>query len=246
MSYGFLIPVYNHGAPAYKVVKELLPYGLPVILVDDASDSESKRWLKDCADLSGLVRLITLEKNRGKGKALTAGFREAAGMGLSHVLQLDADGQHDVSRIPRFIELSKAKPGFLIAGCPEYDESAPANRVKGRRVANFFTHLVTLNRKAIKDSMCGFRVYPVEQAFRLSSRGLWDHRMGFDIEILVKMYWKMVPVISETVKVVYPEGGMSNFRMVRDNIRITLVFIRLCLGMVFHIPSLIKMRKLYQ
>lgn len=246
MNYGFLIPVYNHGFSAYEEVKELLHYGLPVILVDDASDRENKKWLRDCTLLSELVHLVTLEKNTGKGGAVVAGFRKAGEIGLTHVLQLDADGQHDISRVPRFLELSKERPDFLVAGYPEYDASVPASRVKGRRVANFFTHLVTFNKKAIKDSMCGFRVYPVGESCRLTSGGLWDYRMGFDIEILVKMYWNRVPIVSESVRVTYPEGGSSNFRMVRDNVRITFVFFRLCFGMLFHIPSLIKMRKKYR
>ena len=73
MSYGFLIPVYNHGASAYQEVQELLRYGLPVILVDDASDQENKEWLRKCEALSGLVHLVTLEKNLGKGGAHAGG-----------------------------------------------------------------------------------------------------------------------------------------------------------------------------
>ena len=82
MSYGFLIPVYNHGASAYQEVQELLRYGLPVILVDDASDQENKEWLRKCEALSGLVHLVTLEKNLGKGGAVVNGFRKAKEIGL--------------------------------------------------------------------------------------------------------------------------------------------------------------------
>lgn len=246
MKYGFLIPVYNHGASAYNEVQTLLGYGLPIILVDDASGAETRTRLSECAGLSSLVHLVTHEKNWGKGGAVISGFRKAAELGLSHVLQIDADGQHDITRVPRFLELSKANPDAVIAGWPEYDGTVPKSRENGRRIANFFTHLVTMNKKAVRDAMCGFRVYPVEDAFKITSRGCWDARMGFDIEILVRLYWKGVRVVSESVKVTYPEGSTSNFHLVADNIRITWVFIRLCVGTLFHIPSLLKMRKWYR
>lgn len=246
MSYGFLIPVYNHGKTAYEEVKELLTYRLPIILVDDASNEESKQWLIKATELSRNVDLVTLQKNLGKGGAVINGFKRAHELGISHVLQLDADGQHDIERIPRFLELSENNKEYAIIGYPEYDESVPKSRESGRKVANFFSHIVTWNKHTIKDSMCGFRVYPVEPVYRLTRRGHWDYRMGFDIEVLVRMYWKRVPIISESVKVTYPEGSSSNFHLVRDNARISWVFTQLCVAMFFHIPSLIYMRKNYK
>ena len=67
--------------------------------------------------------------------------------------------------------------------------------------------------------------------------------MGFDIDILVKLYWSGVPVIDSPVKVTYPEGGTSNFRMVHDNIEISMVHTRLFFGMLFRLPKLLALRK---
>lgn len=244
MKYGFLIPVYNHGRPAYSEVLSLLTYKLPIILIDDASNQENKEWLAKTKQLSDLVTLVTLEKNLGKGGAVYNGFIKAHEIGLTHVLQLDADGQHDINRIPKFLEISKSNPKCAVVGYPEFDSSAPKSRSQGRGVANFFVHFVTMNKKTIKDSMCGFRVYPVEETYKLLSHGHWDYRMGFDIEILVRLYWKKVNMISESVKVIYPDNGSSNFHMIKDNARISLVFTKLCFKMIFHIPINIKMRTL--
>ena len=65
----------------------------------------------------------------------------------------------------------------------------------------------------------------------------------FDIDILVKLYWSGVPVISSPVKVTYPEGGISNFRMVHDNIEISMVHTSLFFGMLVRLPKLLALRK---
>lgn len=245
MEYGFLIPVYSHhGKSCYEEVCILLKYGMPIIIVDDGSDEETNNWLKKAADLDKLVDLIVLEKNIGKGGALIKGITRAHEVGISYVLQVDADNQHDISRVQHFIELSKQNPGCAIIGYPEYDETVPTSRMKGRKVANNYVHFVTMNKNSAVDSMCGFRIYPVEETYKVINHGHWDYRMGFDIEILVKMYWHGIRMVSESVKVTYPEGSTSNFHMFTDNARISFVFAKLTLGMFLHIPSLIAMRKI--
>jgi len=242
MKQGFLIPVYNHGKPCYKEVEELAKYGLDIILINDCSTDDTKEWLKKAKELSPLVHVYENERNLGKGGAVIHGFRRAHELALTHVLQLDADGQHDITRIPRFLSLSEENPESMIIGYPEFDDSAPKSREGGRKVANFFSHLVTGSKDAIRDSMCGFRVYPVEKAYDATRHGHWDYRMGFDIEVLVRLYWKGVRIVNESVKVTYPEGSSSNFHMVRDNARISWVFTQLCVGAFFHIPTIIRMR----
>ena len=244
MKYGFLIPVYNHGKSCYEEVNILLKHNLPIILVDDASNEETKEWLSKAKDLSTLVDLVTNKKNLGKGGAVINGIKRAHELELDYVLQIDADGQHDINRVEHFIELSKENPEYAIIGYPVFDDTVPSSRANGRKVANNYVHFTTWNKNSVVDSMCGFRVYPIEKTYNVVKHGHWDYRMGFDIEILVRMYWHRIPMISESVQVTYPEGSSSNFHMFRDNARISFVFAQLTIGMLFHIPSLLKMRKL--
>lgn len=243
VKYGIVVPVYNHGKPAYYETETLIGFGYPVILVNDGSLDDTKAWLEKAKGLSSLVTVVTLDKNSGKGGALKAGFKTAQEMGLSHVLQVDADGQHDLSRIPHFIALSEENPDAQIIGYPEYDDTVPESRKEGRKIANNSCAVALLSRTAVKDAMCGFRVYPVDKAVEVLSHGIFDLRMGFDIEIVVKLYRKGVRVVNESVKVTYPEGGTSNFHMVRDNVRISLVFTRLICTVPFHLPTLLSMRR---
>lgn len=242
--YGFLIPVYNHGRTAGPLALDLAGrYGMPVILVNDGSSDDSLALLREASRQSNLLVLVDRLKNGGKGAAVRSGFEKAHELGLDYVLQIDADGQHDASRIPRFLELSKENPGALICGYPIFDASVPQSRLKGRQVSNTWVHILTLDGKSVKDAMCGFRVYPVEACRNLTRKGFWSLRMGFDMEILVRLAWKGVPIISEGVGVTYPSGGSSNFHMVKDNIKISLMFTRLCIGFVFRLPLLLGRRK---
>jgi glycosyltransferase involved in cell wall biosynthesis len=223
------------------VEKLLKQRDLPVILVDDGSDGETKAYIADTAGTFPRVMLVTLDKNRGKGAALCAGIDRARELGLTHLLQIDADGQHDPEQAAFFLEESAKHPDAAICGFPVFDGTAPLSRVKGRNIANVWTRITALSGN-IPDAMCGFRVYPVEPLWRLIHRYRLDPRMGVDIEILVRLVWLGIPLFFHPVRVVYPPDGISHFRLVRDNIRISLVFFRLFWGMLLRLPVTIYRR----
>jgi len=242
MKHGVIIPVYRHGKTACPIAERLAAMGLPVILVDDGNDDETRRLLADCAAKTPEITLVRLEKNVGKGGAFAQGIANAAAMGLTHALQIDADGQHDIARVSFFLAESAQHPDMVICGLPEFDESAPRGRVIGRKISTFWAAIVTLSSE-LKDTHCGFRVYPVNETLRITKNPFIDKRMGFDTEILVRLYWKRVYPLFYPIKVHYPVDGVSNFRVVRDNIRISWVFTRLCVGMLFRLPLLILRKK---
>ncbi|MDR0585469.1 MAG: glycosyltransferase family 2 protein [Treponema sp.] len=238
MRQGYLIPVYNHGKTVGPLIGKLLEQrDLPVILVDDGSDGETKARLALIAKTFPGVALVSLEKNSGKGRAMFAGIERAYERGLTHLLQIDADGQHEAERAPFFLDESASHPEAAVIGFPLFDESAPAYRVKGRELANVWARICTLSAD-IPDALCGFRVYPVEALRRMGRRCRVDSRMGVDAEILVRLLWQDIPLIFHPVRVIYPPDGISHFRPVRDNIRISWVFTRLFCGMLFRLPLL--------
>ncbi len=52
-------------------------------------------------------------------------------------------------------------------------------------------------------------------------------RMDFDVEIIVRLYWRGVPMRWLPTAVTYPLDGVSHFRMVRDNARMVALQLRL-------------------
>ncbi len=238
MKFGFVIPVYRHGSTLEAVVKTLLSFNFPIIVVDDGNDEENKAFISAVEKKYDIVTVVYRPENGGKGRAMIDGVLKANEMGLTHILQLDSDGQHDTGKAQRFFELSEQNPDAVICGYPEYDADAPKTRVNGRKFANGWIHIVTLS-KDIKDAMIGFRIYPVAPFVKLIHRTTIDSRMGFDIDVLVKLYWLGVGVVSEPVKVTYPADGISNYRYFKDTVRVSLVYAKLCLGLIIHAPVLI-------
>src|SRR5574344_1685650 len=225
MKFGFVIPIYNHGSALESVVQNLIEYNYPIVLVDDGNDQKNKDFIHAVNQKYSSTVLVTCEKNGGKGKAMIAGVKKADEIGITHVFQIDSDGQHDASKISLFLEESKKNPDAIICGYPEYDENAPKKRVNGRRIA---------------DALIRFRIYPVKPYMKIINHHVYiDSRMAYYIDILVHLFWLGVSVISEPVKVIYPVDGVSNFRVVRDNVRISFTYAKLCLGMIVRIPVLL-------
>ncbi|WP_434762571.1 glycosyltransferase family 2 protein [Vibrio fortis] len=233
----FLIPCYNHGSTVAAVIESLKSYALPVILVDDGSNNETKQHLQPLAELDD-VTLVTLVENQGKGGAVKAGIERAQQLGFSHAIQIDADGQHDLEALPKLLEKSQASPTHLISGQPVYDDSVPKARLYGRYATHIWVWIETLSF-SIKDSMCGFRAYPIAITQAVLDKYDVGSRMDFDIEVLVRLYWEGCDIDFIDTRVIYPEGGISHFDALWDNVKISWMHTRLFFGMLPRAPKLI-------
>ena len=90
--------------------------------------------------------------------------------------------------------------------------------------------------------MCGFRVYPVGAVLAALDGRRPGPGMEFDAEALVRAHWAGIPLVFVPTAVTYPEGGVSHFRMVRDNVRIAAMHTRLFFGMLLRLPALLARR----
>ncbi|UTF59727.1 glycosyltransferase family 2 protein [Gilvimarinus sp. DA14] len=218
-------------------MSRLQSQGFNCILVNDGGDEEATALLRELSESSG-CELVEQRPNGGKGRAVILGLHHAANLGYSHVLQIDADGQHDTDDVPRLLSLAQRYPQAVITGVPEYDESVPKHRLYSRYITHVWVWIETLSLE-IKDSMCGFRIYPVAPVVALSRQVSLGGRMDFDTEILVRLYWRGVRIISLPTRVIYPEQGISNFRLWRDNLVISWMHTRLVFGMLLRLPKLL-------
>ncbi len=222
-----VIPTYDNPRTVRGVVEQVRAHGLDVIVVDDGSGPEGR---DACAALArdGLATLVRRDHNGGKGAACKDGFAKARALGFTHAFQIDADGQHDIARIPAFLEASAQRPEALVLGYPEYDASAPRSRRFARGLTSFWVALEVGKRDAVKDAMIGFRVYPLDATAKLPRFG---DGMEFDIEVVVQLVRRGTPTVNLPVAVRYltrDEGGVSHFQPLRDNLRFAWMHSRLC------------------
>lgn len=233
-----IIPTYHHTLALPEILQALQELELPVIVIDDGNAPDIARELIEiCARFEG-VTLTRHEINGGKGAAVLTGLALAQRQGFTHGLQVDADGQHDISRTPELIALARAHPDALISAKPVYDDSIPRARLFARWITHVWVSINTLSPRII-DSMCGFRVYPLDATLTIARRDRPALRMGFDTEILVRLRWAGVEVVTLPVKVIYPLGNHSNFKP-WDNVEVALMHARLFFTMLFSLPGRLK------
>lgn len=242
-----LIPSYNPGPKVLQTVRAARQYWNPVWVVVDGSTDGTTPGLQQMAAGDPGLHVIVLPVNVGKGAAVLHGLDQAAARGFTHALTMDSDGQHPQQLIPAFMAESVKKPGCMILGKPVFDAAAPALRVKGREISNWWANLETL-WAGIGDSLFGFRVYPLEPLRAVMRGQRWMRRFDFDPEAVVRLCWRGVKPVNLPAPVRYftiEEGGVSHFRYLRDNTLLTWMHTRLLLGFIIRLPMLLigKLRR---
>lgn len=235
-----LIPSYNTGAALLeRTVRSALSQWQDVWVVIDGSTDGSESV---AATLP--AKFILQSPNQGKGAAVLRGITEARQAGFTHVLAMDADGQHPAEHIPRFAQTSAAHPDAMLLGVPVFGPEAPQLRVQGRKVSNAWANLETLGW-GIGDSLFGMRVYPIDALMKAFASTRFGRRFDFDTEMAVRIAWQGVPIVNVPTPVKYlsrEEGGVSQFRYLRDNSLLTWMHTRLFFGFVARLPLLIWRR----
>ena len=233
-----VIPYHNHPGAIGGVVAALKPLGLPCRIVDDGSDAASHEAVALIAGREDWVTLQRLGENQGKGGAVMAGFDAALAQGFTHVLQIDADGQHDAGDVPKLLALSSRDPDAVVIGQAVYDETVPRSRLYWRYLTHVWVWINTLSLH-VRDSMCGLRVYPLERTCAIWRKAHVGRRMDFDVEIVVRLSWSGANIINVPARVTYPVDGVSHFRMFRDNVLISAMHTRMFFGMLWRSPLLL-------
>jgi len=233
-----LIPCYEHGKPLCAVLESLAPFELPCLVIDDGSGPDTQERLDAIERELPFVRVQRLPVNRGKGAALKQGFVLAADLGFTHAVTLDADGQHEVGKVPDFLDAMRKEPDALVLGEPIFDASAPRSRIWARQLSRVAIWVATLSFE-VRDPLCGMRAFPIALALEVARAGVGD-RMEFDPEFAARAVFAGAPVRNVPVRVVYPPGGLSHFDVRRDFPVMGATYLRLWGGMLARSPQLLR------
>ena len=166
-----LIPGYNEGPRIGSVVRAALEH-LPVIVVDDGSSDDTAARAREAG-----ATALEQRPNQGKGTALRMGFRHALAAGYDAVLTLDADGQHDPTEIPRFLEAWAIEPRpDLVIGRRNFRVMPPMRRLSNELGGRAFSWAVG---RPIPDNQSGYRLV----SRRLAELTLESDETGFAFEV---------------------------------------------------------------
>ncbi|HET7537167.1 MAG TPA: glycosyltransferase [Candidatus Didemnitutus sp.] len=241
-----LLPSYNTGPRLREVVSEVLRHWQPVLVVVDGSTDGSERALLELARDEPQLTVRTLPQNSGKGAAVLAGTQVARERGFTHVLVMDADGQHPAGSIGEFMAASQRQPEALVLGRPVFPANIPAERLHGRKLSVGLVHFELLGQ-GVDDPLFGFRVYPVAALLDILGTRRGGRRYDFDTEAAVRLGWAGVPPVNLSAPVRYfsrAEGGVSHFHYVRDNATLVWMHTRLIVELLFwRWPALLRHRR---
>lgn len=223
------VPVYNHASTLRAVVLGLLERHPHVLVVDDGSDDLEPEVL------AGLpVRMVRHGRNRGKGAAIRTAALEARRQGMSHIVTIDADGQHDPADLPLFLEAVAADPLAVIVGARDFNtENVPGSSRFGRAFSNFWLRVQT--GVILSDVQSGYRAYPL---IVLENLRCTENRYSFEVEVLVRASWAGFRLREVNIRVHYPPKGerVSHFRAFMDNARISFLNTRLTIRAIMPVP----------
>lgn len=239
MKYCVVIPVYNSENHIADVIEDVVQYVDNIIVVDDGSTDGTLSIIEKINNIC----LITYSRNRGKGYALRRGFALAISLGFTHVVTLDADGQHKAKDINLLINRAIGKEDALIIGSRCFDNP---NMPQGNRFANKFSNFWFKIQTGITlpDTQTGFRLYPV---YIMKKMRFFTNRYESELEILVRCAWRNIELIPQFINVYYPpfDERISHFRKGKDFFRISIMNTVLCfMALLYGYPSMF-FRKLW-
>jgi len=204
-----IVPAYEAAAALEEVLRGILAHLAPrsVIVVDDGSHDATAAIAHQMG-----VQLLQHAQNRGKGAALLTGFRAAREAGFTHVLTVDADGQHPPACIPLFLA---AKPGAeIVLGNRLADPSAmPRSRLLSNRATAAV--LSALAGQEIIDGQCGYRLLALGA---LSGLPLRSRGFMLESELLVRASRNGARITHVPIPCVYGAES-SHIHVARDTLR---------------------------
>lgn len=213
-----LIPAFNEEKGISQLVKDLRTIVKEIIVVNDGSCDKTAA----VAAAAG-AKVISHEKNKGKGVALRTGFQAAISDGADAVITMDGDGQHDWREMPSLIKEAEKSGADIVIGNRMGDiSSMPPIRILTNRLTSWFVS--RLGGQKIPDSQSGYRL--IKRSV-LEKVKLETANYDLESEILIKASRQGYITSSVPVKTIYRAGGVSKINPFMDTLRFARLIVRL-------------------
>uniref|UniRef100_A0A803W0F9 Dolichyl-phosphate beta-glucosyltransferase n=1 Tax=Ficedula albicollis TaxID=59894 RepID=A0A803W0F9_FICAL len=195
-----------------KRQKEDPSFTYEVIVVNDGSKDQTAKVAKEYSKKYGSdkVRVISLEKNRGKGGAVRTGVFSSRG---EKILMADADGATkfaDIEKVEEGLKNLQPWPKGMAISCgsrAHLEKDSIAKRSYFRTLLMYGFHFLVwfLCVKEIRDTQCGFKLLTREAALQTFS-SLHIERWAFDVELLYIAQRMKIPIAEVAVNWTEIEG----------------------------------------
>lgn len=210
MKIWMVIPAYNEGQSLDGILFRLKEKNLNIIVADDGSRDLTYEVAKERADI-----VVRNEKNLGKGMAL----RKAIGFLLEnekfdYIITMDADGQHSVSDIEKFIKEAQVGESFVVGNRMDNPKAMPRIRIATNKIMSWF--LSKMVSQYIPDTQCGFRLIAREVLERIQFR---TNKFEVESEILIKAAKAGFKIKSIPIKSIYFRNTKSRIHPFVDTFR---------------------------
>src|SRR5438445_5647756 len=201
-----IIPAYREEKHVGDIVRRTRQRIDHVLVIDDGSSDQTAQQARDAG-----AEVIVHSQNRGKGEAIKTGLRHWLDRQFTHVIVLDADGQHLPEEIDRFIAAaaSVAEPSFFLGNRMNNLTGMPlirrvVNRYMSRRIS-------LLSAQQIPDTQCGFRMLDRQLIPQLLGGA---NRFDYENEMLIIASRKGYRIESVPITSVY-SGLVMNIKPLR-------------------------------
>lgn len=215
-----IIPTYNNPETIKDVVNDVLNNNYNVIVIDDGSDTPVKNLFSE--EEQKKIYFVRHDENQGKGQAIISGVTKAKELGYTHVLSMDGDGQHLASQAQRLIDECNADE--IIIGARNFDlDHVPFGSKFGRWFSNMWACWDT--GYTIKDSLSGYRIYPVS----ILDLPIKTKRFDWEMEVLVRHADAGKKIKEVDIECYYPiaEDRVSHFKKFEDTMAIVWVHVQI-------------------
>lgn len=208
------IPAFNEETTIAKVVLLSKRQTQDVIVFDDGS----RDMTAELAKAAG-ARVLSGEKNMGKGYALRRLFEEAKSLGPGIVVSIDGDGQHDPSDIPKVVQPILDQTADVVIGVrPTKAGVMPTSRILGNKVLDAMVNMHA--ELDLHDTQSGFRAYSAKALDAISFK---EVGMSVESQTLIdamKANLKIaeVPIFTTYENVKQKRSPVSHFMEIVDYI----------------------------
>lgn len=187
--YLVIVPTYNEVTSIALLLPQLLGLDLDILIVDDGSPDGTADLCRELGLESGRIVVVERKKKLGLGSAYKAGFKYGEDRGYKYLIEMDADGSHQVSDLQSLMKAMAIEQPDLVIGSRWVDGGAVMNWARHRewlsRSANFYARLLLGGK--VKDMTAGFRIYRTEKLIQIDLDSVRSEGYCFQIEMTKRM-----------------------------------------------------------